>query len=250
MVTSESFKLDIIYEDDDVIAVNKPAGLTVHPKDSKDTQETLVSLLLKHYPPLQNIGDDPLRPGIVHRLDKDTSGIMAIAKNQNAFDYLKKQFQNREIEKKYLALIVGRLKNKVGLIEEELGRYGAKQRTKVRDTKIKEFRGAITGYRVLEEYLPSQSLRKQNLGGRDFSLVEAMPKTGRTHQIRVHFASTGHPIAGDKIYGFKNQPLPKGLTRQFLHAAYLKFSPKPGKVLAVRCDLPKDLKLVLKQLKF
>lgn len=238
MVISESFKLDIIYEDDDVMAINKPAGLTVHPKDAKDTQKTLVDLLLKHYPPLGDIGDDGLRPGIVHRLDKDTSGLMVVAKNKRTFEFLKKQFQDREIEKKYLVLAIGHLKERQGVIETELGRYGMKQRVQVKNqkSKVKNFKLAVTEYKVLREY-------------ENFSLVEAKPKTGRMHQIRVHFASLGHPIAGDKIYGFKNQPTPQGLNRQFLHAAYLKFSPKEGKILAFRCDLPLDLKKVLKSLK-
>lgn len=226
--------LDIIYEDGDVIVLNKPAGLTVHRKNAQDRQKTLADLLLECYPALGN-ASDPLRPGIVHRLDKDTSGLMVVAKNQDAFEYLKRQFQNREVEKKYLTLIVGHLKNKRGQISGELGRYGIKQRVKIPKTKVKEFKNAMTEYKVLEEY-------------ENFSLVEARPKTGRMHQIRVHFASAGHPVAGDKIYGFKNQPTAEGLNRQFLHAFYLKFSPKPGKVLAFRCDLPKELKEILKKI--
>lgn len=231
--------LNIVYEDGDVIVVNKPAGLVVHPEDENDRQETLAGLLLKRYPALKNVGDparDSLRPGIVHRLDKETSGLMVVAKNQETFEYLKKQFQNRLVEKKYLVLVIGHLKNKRGVIEKELGRYGIKQRVKIPKTKIDEFKKAITEYGALKEY-------------QDFSLVEAMPRTGRMHQIRVHFAALGHPVAGDKLYGFKKQPVPPGLNRQFLHASYLQFSPKPGKILAFRCDLPQDLKIVLRKLK-
>ena len=230
-------KLNIIYEDGDVIVINKPTGLTVHPKTQKDNQETLVNLILKYYPQLKKVGDNALRPGIVHRLDKETSGLMVIAKNQKTFNYLKKQFKNRKVEKKYLALVIGQLKSKTGEIKTKLGKYKTKQVIEnKRRTKIKEFKEAVSKYRVKKEFL-------------NYSLLEVMPKTGRTHQIRVHLASIGHPIVGDKIYGFKNRPVPKNLKRQFLHAAYLKFSPQSGKILAFKCDLPKDLKEVLNKLK-
>ena len=224
-------KLKIIYEDKDIIVINKPAGLVVHPlKPEQD--DTLVNELLAYCPEIKNVGDDPLRPGIVHRLDKDTSGLMLIAKNNQAFEYFKKQFQERKIEKKYIALVHGKVKDKKGIITKaiSLSRKDHKKRSALFDEKAKKAR---TEYKVLKYY-------------KNYTLLEVFPKTGRTHQIRIHLASIGHPIVGDKQYKFKRQVCPKGLYRQFLHAHYLKFRMLNGKIAKFKSKLPEDLENILK----
>ncbi len=231
-------KIPIIYEDNDLIVIDKPTGLLVHPSTSLGTspqQKTLVDWLINKYPEIRSVGDSPERPGIVHRLDEETSGLMVIAKNQKTFDWLKKQFQERKIEKKYLALVVGKLKDKKGIITKAIGR-SRKRGIKQTITPIVPRKEAITEYRVIKEY-------------NNYSLVEASPKTGRMHQIRVHVASIGHPIAGDKIYKFKRQICPEGLFRQFLHASYLKFQMPDGKIKEFYSELPDDLKIILNSLK-
>ncbi len=239
-------KIPIIFEDENIIIVDKPAGLLVHPTN-KGEKDTLVNFLINRYPEIKNVGDswtDSInslqanlgqeRPGIIHRLDKDTSGLIVIAKNQKIFNWLKKQFQNRQIKKKYLALIIGKLKNKHGIITKAIGR-SSKKGLKQTVAPVVPRKEAITEYKVLKEY-------------QDYSLIEVIPKTGRMHQIRVHMASIGHPIAGDKQYKFKRQPCPKNLKRQFLHASYLRFSLPNGEIKEFRSKLPENLKLILKKL--
>ncbi len=205
-------KLKVVYEDEGLLVIDKPAGM---------------------------ISDD--FPKRVHRLDKDTSGLLLIAKNDESLGFLQKQFKNKEIEKKYLLLASGRLKAKQGEIKTLLAR-GGKDRRKQRvfsalepGAKTKKLREAITKYKVIKEF-------------KNFSLIEAMPQTGRKHQLRVHFSYLGHPIAGDKLYGFKDQITPKGLTRQFLHANYLKIKLINGKTKEFYSDLPEELKTVLKNI--
>jgi len=202
--------MKIIYEDGDVWAFDKPAGIVVD--------------------------DIPRR---VHRLDKDTSGILLVAKNDKALEFFQKQFKERRIKKKYLCLTVGNLKNKEGEIKTLLGR-SPKDRRKQKvffpqEPKASGKREAITKYRVLERF-------------KNYDLIEVEPLTGRKHQIRAHFASLGHPVAGDKLYGFKNQPCPKGLERQFLHANYLKTQLPNGEKREFESELPDDLRRVLKNL--
>jgi len=239
--------LDIIYEDKDIIILNKQAGISVHPSVN-EPNKTLVNALIAKYPEIKNVGDpsppaggsgqDNLRPGIVHRLDKDTSGVLVVAKNQKTFEFLKKEWQEGKVIKKYFALVWGHPKEK-GEIVSELARsikdFRKRMVVRLEKQKDKEIKGkiAVTEYKVVKKF-------------RDFSLVEVYPKTGRMHQIRVHFASLGHPVVGDKIYG-KRKEKPKGLTRQFLHAFYLKFS-LPAGPLAFEADLPDDLKQVLAKL--
>jgi 23S rRNA pseudouridine1911/1915/1917 synthase len=199
--------MKVIYEDGDLLVVDKPAGV--------------------------NADDIPKR---VHRLDKDTSGVLLIAKNDKALEFFQKQFKERKVEKKYLALVVGEIKEKWGAIETLIGR-SPKDRRKQRvylphDPEAKGKREAVTEYRVLKKF-------------KNYTLVEVIPKTGRKHQIRAHFAYLGHPIAGDKLYGFKNQPCPKGLNRQFLHASYLKIRFPDGKTKEFESELPEDLKSVI-----
>ncbi|MFC1700712.1 RluA family pseudouridine synthase [Patescibacteria group bacterium] len=227
-------RIDIIFENSDIIVIDKPAGLLVHPTHKKE-KDTLIDWLINYYPEIRNVGDDKNRPGIVHRLDKDTSGLLIIVKNNKYFDYLKKLFANRKIEKKYLALVVGHLKEKKGIITKSisLSKKNYKKRSALLDSHSKT---AITKYKVIKEY-------------KDYSLLEISPKTGRTHQIRIHLSSIGYPIAGDKQYKFKRQICPEKLTRQFLHAKYLKFQLTSGKIVEFKSELPKDLKEVIDNLK-
>ncbi|KKU38064.1 MAG: Pseudouridine synthase [Candidatus Azambacteria bacterium GW2011_GWB2_46_37] len=221
--------LEILYEDDDVIVINKQAGLSVHPSQSTP-KGTLANALLARYPEIKNVGEDPLRPGIVHRLDKDTSGVMIAAKNDRAFQFLKNQFQGRQAIKKYVALVSDRIKEKRGIISEPIGRFKTKQIAGAKPRKglrVKKTRPAVTEYEVLK-YLDG------------YTLVSAFPKTGRMHQLRVHFAFIGHPIVGDQKYGLKKDRLL--LNRQFLHASELTLKLPNGQTKTFKSDLPADLK--------
>lgn len=235
-----SIPLHVIYEDEDVVVLNKQAGISIHPSIN-EPNKTLVNALIAKYPEIKNVGDDPIRPGIVHRLDKDTSGVLVVAKNQKAFEFLKKEWQEGKVVKKYLALVWGHPKEK-GEIISELARSPKdfRKRMVVRPEKQKdkgrEIKGklAVTEYKVVKKF-------------KEYSLVEVYPKTGRMHQIRVHFSSLGHSVAGDKVYG-KGKKNPEGLSRQFLHAFYLKFSLPAGRSLALEADLSDDLKQALASL--
>lgn len=226
----------IIYEDKDFIAINKPAGLLVH-KTAVGVEETLTDWLLKKYPEIKNVGDDPeSRPGIVHRLDKDTSGVILIARNQKFFEYLKNLFKTRQVKKTYSALVYGKLEPKIGVIEKPIGlKSGSLKRTVRIGEKVKMVKEAMTEYKV-KKYL--------RLNNEDFSLVELFPKTGRTHQLRIHMASVSHPIVGDQLYGRKDIPL--DLKRQFLHAESVEFSLPEGRRIKIEAELPKDLAIILK----
>ncbi len=239
--------IKIIFENKDFLIIDKSAGVLVHRITGQKAPEGLVltDWLVEKYPEIENVGDSRsgqanlLRPGIVHRLDKDTSGLMIIAKNNEPFFYFKKLFKERKIKKKYLALVYGEVKNSKGVIEKPLGRKSGsvKQTTKQTAKDIKE---AITRYKVLKIYR-----------GSDFfcALLEVEPKTGRTHQIRAHLASIGHPVVGDQLYG-RCKKIPKefeNLKRQFLHASFLEFLQMDGKgVIRFESDLPEELSDVLR----
>lgn len=223
----------IIYQDNDLIIIDKPAGLTVHPTKPEQTN-TLVDQLISDYPEIKKVGDDPLRPGIIHRLDKDTSGLIIIAKNNKSFQSLKKQFQERKVIKKYLALVYGKVKDDRGTVTKSISfsKKDYKKRSALLDNKSKS---AWTEYQVIQRF-------------DDYTLLEVLPKTGRTHQIRIHLKSIGHPIVGDKQYKFKRQKTITGLSRQFLHAQYLKFNMLDGKIAEFKSELPKDLETILLKL--
>jgi len=257
---NSSIKLKILFENEDVIVIDKPANLLVHPV--KDENDTLVNGLLAYYPAIKNVGDDERRPGIVHRLDKDTSGLLVVAKNNNSFQYLKKQFQAREIKKKYLTLVHGKVKDEKGIITKVISasKNDYRRKTTFLDNKAKK---AVTRYQVIKYYpstprlLAGRSGNKNLLSERgrkpesktcQYTLLEACPETGRTHQIRVHLASIGHPIAGDQQYKFKRQITPQNLKRQFLHAQHLKFRLPNGKMVEFKSELPDDLKKVIDEL--
>lgn len=227
----EEISLTIVYEDADIVVVDKPAGMVVHPAHGHYSG-TLVNALLARCPDLEGIGGE-LRPGIVHRLDKDTSGLLVVAKNDRAYRYLQQQFKQRLVHKTYVALTEGILETARGVIEAPIGR-DPKQRKRMA-VLFHGGREARTEYRVLE-YFPQHTL------------VEAEPVTGRTHQIRLHFASIGHPIAGDRMYGYRKQKLP--LQRQFLHAARLAFTlPTSRQPVEFTSPLPDDLLAVLESLR-
>lgn len=236
--------LNILYEDKDVAVLNKPAGISVHPAAHSPNEPALTKEILERWPEVKNVGDDPtLRPGIVHRLDKETSGVLVIAKNQTAFEFLKKQFQEREVEKTYLALVMGKMREKQGEIALPIGRsrkFGKfttrVARMKNEELRIKKIREAKTKWRIAKEF-------------KDFTLLEVKPETGRTHQIRVHLAAIGHPVAGDPLYGGKtNRSYREKLPRMFLHAESLKLKLPSGRVLLAEADLPSDLEEFLKSL--
>ena len=228
-LVAEAIPLCIVYQDDDIIVVDKPPGLTVHP-GADHPRGTLVNALLALCPELAEI-KGTLRPGIVHRLDKDTSGLLAAAKNEAAQANLARQLKDRRVHKVYLALVQGRLERPEGTIDAPIGRH---PRRRQRMAVVEGGRQALTRYRV-REYLRDA-----------YSLVEAEPLTGRTHQIRVHFASIGHPVVGDKLYG-KASAL---VGRQFLHAWRLGFRlPKGGRYREFESPLPADLEAALDALR-
>lgn len=231
--------LQILYEDDNLLAVNKPAGVIVFPEGRIKKQDTLVPELLALSPELEKL-EEP-RYGIAHRLDKETSGILLVAKNNKTLSFLQKQFKKREIEKKYLALINGHLNVKERKLETLIGR-SPNNRLKQKvffphspDGKGK--RKAVTFFKTIKEF-------------ENYSLIEASPKTGRKHQIRVHLSYLHHPIVGDKVYGFENQKKPDGLDRHFLHASYIKFQFLNNKKIEVESKLPKKLKQILNSLNY
>ncbi len=224
------FTLPVIYEDAHLFAINKPAGIAVHKVSPTDPQDTIADILVRERPYLADVGESPLRPGIVHRLDKETSGIMLIAKDQSTFEYLKRQFQDRLVQKEYLALVYGHPKERRGTITATLGKLGTKQTTQLKGHKELVEREAVTDYEVAQEY-------------KDYTLVRAMPHTGRTHQIRVHMKHLGHPLVGDKLYGKKGDHRP-----MFLHAQKLSFTAPNGSALTLETDLPEALQKVLNAL--
>lgn len=231
-----------VYEDENLLVINKPAGLIVHPKNATDIQESVVSWLTKEYPGIEHVGEpfiasgtESPRAGIVHRLDKDTSGLLVVAKNNDSFYYLKSLFQTHKIQKYYYALVYGRPKEGSGTIDAPMGRVGLKRTIKLDGNKLIDGKDAITEYSIKQGY-------------EKYTLLDVAPKTGRTHQIRVHLQSIGCPIVGDPVYGPKGWQKPEGLTRLFLHAYKLEFATQDGKSLTIEADLPDDLQKVLSML--
>jgi 23S rRNA pseudouridine1911/1915/1917 synthase len=271
-------ELKIIYEDNDILAVDKPAGMVVFdeiassqaPRNDGIKRRTVIDALVEKYPELKNVGEAP-RYGVVHRLDKDTSGVLLVAKTNEALLFLQKQFSlpaealrskakegagksvqplEKRVEKRYIALVEGNIENERGTIHTLIARAKGdprKQRAYSPINAPTSAREAITEYKVLERF-------------KDYTLLEVEIKTGRRHQIRCHFSYLKHPIAGDKMYGFKNSKIPEGLTRQFLHAQRLKIQLPArnashsdaggpnGQIQEFISDLPEDLKKVLNNL--
>ncbi len=226
-LTPEDIPLVILYEDEDVLAIDKPAGMVVHPA-AGHSRGTLVNAILYHFPRLEGVGEGG-RPGIVHRLDKDTSGIILVAKNARAHRHLQSQFRQRTIEKTYLALLHGHITPKEGLIDAPIGR-DPRHRKRMAVVPSERGREAQTEYAVVAFYGMT-------------SLVKAHPRTGRTHQIRVHFASVGYPIVGDVVYGRRDV---YKLGRHFLHAHRLRFRrPSDERMIELISPLPEALQDLL-----
>ncbi len=226
-LSAEAIPLDIIYEDEDLLVIDKPAGLTTHPAPGHPSH-TLVNAVLARLPNLPDSGDAS-RPGIVHRLDKDTSGLMLVAKNSSALANLQNQFKARSVVKAYLVLVKGHLSPESGFIDAPIGRDpGNRKRMAVIDNG----RESRTEYRVVKY-----------VGG--CSLLEIKPETGRTHQIRVHLGAIGYPVVGDIVYGVKSAYLP----RQFVHACRLGFKlPSSDEYVEFTSELPPDLEQALKDI--
>lgn len=226
-LSPEAIPLNIIYEDNDLLVIDKPAGLPIHPAPGHYSH-TLVNAILSYVPSLPQ-SDDSLRPGIVHRLDKDASGVMVVAKNSVAQANLINQFKTRSVVKAYLALVKGHLTPEEGVIEAPIGRD---PRNRKRMAVVAEGKEARTQYYVIK-----------HVG--DYTLVEVRPETGRTHQIRVHLSAIGYPVVGDPVYGVKS-PL---LSRPFLHACRLGFKlPSTGEYVEFTSNLPPDLEQALKDI--
>lgn len=241
-MAKDSYGIIIVYEDDNILAVNKPAGLIVH-SDGRTKEPTLADWLMENYPDIKKVGEPwraidgtiIWRPGIVHRLDRDTSGAIIIAKTQEAFDFFKKQFQERRIKKTYRAFVCGIVKRDTEVINKPIGRsrndfrkwsaeYGARG----------DKREAVTTYKVLQR-------------GKEATYIEAYPETGRTHQIRVHLKAIGHPIVHDSLYAPKGKDI-LGFSRTALHSFFIDVVTPAQKVLHIEAPLPADFKNAEKML--
>lgn len=238
---------EILYEDSDILVVNKPAGLIVH-SDGRTVETSLADWVLLHYPALKDVGEpwtSPqgeviARPGIVHRLDRTTSGVMVIAKTKEAHTFLKKQFQERSVEKVYDAIVYGHSKEDGGVIEMEIGRTKTDpRRWSAQHGKKGKLRSAITEWKVLNRGIDPKT-------GEKASHIEVRPKTGRTHQIRVHFKAIHHPVVCDQLYA-TGKPCLFGLSRPALHARSITFILSSGEKATFEALLPKDLRNALDQ---
>ena len=241
---AEEIPLDIVYEDDDLAVINKAAGMMVHAgagaSDDARNRGTLVNALLHHLGSLSGVGGE-LRPGIVHRLDKETSGLIVVAKRDEAHRKLSAQFAAREVKKKYVALVHGWVKQDKGTIAQSISRDRVR-RTRM-TTRLEGGRAAVTHYRVV---------RRLDTKFGKFTLLDVKIDTGRTHQIRVHVAAMGHPVVGDTMYGAprqaRGQSAAISLKRNFLHAAELEFRhPRTGETIALKSELPEELREFLRK---
>jgi len=217
--------MPIIYEDDDLVIIDKPAGIAVHPGAASHVTATVVDFARP-----RTTDQDPDRPGIVHRLDRDTSGILIIAKNEHAKAFMQAAFKRRDVHKTYELLVVGRIDKEQAVIKLPLGRDPAHPLQQAVEASGRE---AITPYVATRYY-------------NGYTQIQAKPETGRTHQLRVHFAALGHPVAGDIVYGPSKRPI--GLKRQFLHASTIEFTAPSGKLVTLVSPLPPDLQVVLDRL--
>lgn len=231
---------NILYEDADILAINKPTGLVVHP-DGRTQEPAVSEWLVKKYPEAREVGE-PIeqsdgssieRPGIVHRIDRETSGVLLLAKTRRGFEHLKSQFQNREIDKSYFVFVYGNVKEDHGSINLPIGKSPSDFRKWSASRGAKgEMRDALTYFRVLAR-LPAQA------GGEGVTLVEAKPKTGRTHQIRVHFRALQKPVVADPLYAAGREKL-LGFERLALHARSVAFTSTDGKKVTVTAPFPED----------
>jgi 23S rRNA pseudouridine1911/1915/1917 synthase len=246
----EEIPLEILYEDAECIVINKPPGMVVHPA-AGNPRGTLVQALLHHCPDLQRAGGSG-RPGIVHRLDKDTSGVIVTAKNERALERLAAQFKERTVMKEYLALVWGKVRPDAGVINRPIGRHRSERKKMSSLHALPHAREAITHWKVEERFeLPDRGGRLSQL-----TLLRLLPRTGRTHQLRVHLADQGFPIVGDRIYAPRTLrkivqlPIEISIARQALHAERLIFkNPRSGALVDVRAPLPSDMRALLDRLR-
>ncbi len=238
--------MNIIHEDSDFVVVNKPAGVLTH-RTSHSFEPALADEAVEGYPEMAGVGDLPeLRPGVVHRLDKDTSGVVVFARNQKFFEYLKGCFKEGKVKKTYLALVWGRTPDR-GTIDAPIGlKSGSTRRSVLPPSQGYGRAGARNMKMVKPARTEYQTERHFSYEGEEFSLVKLFPKTGRTHQLRVHLLHIHHPVVGDPLYGKRKNPF--GLARQFLHADTIEFPIPGGKRASFGADLPTDLEAVLKVL--
>lgn len=233
LIANHKIKLKIVYEDDNILVIDKQAGLLAHPTEKME-KETLAAALLARYPEIKNVGENELRPGIVHRLDKNVSGLIMACKTQKAFTYFKKQFQDRKVKKIYIALVHGAMEKLEGEINMPIARSTSKGKMAVK-SQAQGGKEAITRYVVTKLY-------------KHFSLLDVEILTGRTHQIRAHFNAIQHPVVGDKLYTQKWVREKFVIERPFLHSSYLSFQNLDGKTLEFKSKLPAKLKTSLKQI--
>ena len=230
---AENIPLDIRYEDEDLIVLNKAAGMVVHPAAGHESG-TLVNALMYHCPDLPGIGGE-IRPGIVHRLDKDTSGLIVVAKHDRSLRHLQAQFKERTVHKRYIALVEGQIRPETAMIDAPIGR-DPKQRKKM----------AVIPYRSSATAREAQTTYEADTIFDDYSLINCILHTGRTHQIRVHMAYIGHPLVGDTVYGRRKSSLLK--KRHFLHAAELGFETLEGERMGFSAELPSELQSIIDHL--
>jgi 23S rRNA pseudouridine1911/1915/1917 synthase len=254
-------KINILYEDADIVAIDKPAGIMVHP-DGRAEGPFITDWVVKNYPKAEKVGEanrtpegeEILRPGIVHRLDRETSGVLLIAKTAKGHAHLKKQFQDRTMKKKYVAFVWGDLKEEFGTITRPIGRNGSDFRKWSASRGARgEQREAETYWTRLDSFMIPMKLDASSGRHMDaveskqrFTLIEAEPKTGRTHQIRVHFSAIQHPVVGDTLYA-PNRPMMFGFDRTALHARSIEFENLKGEKVKVEAPLPKDFKSACKE---
>jgi 23S rRNA pseudouridine1911/1915/1917 synthase len=249
--------IEILFENEHLLVINKPSGLVVH-SDGKTHEPTVVDWVLENYPNIDGVGENMLvknrdgqeieinRPGIVHRLDRDTSGCLVIAKTQTSFEHLKQQFKDRLVKKTYHALVYGWPKES-GDIDAPIGRSNKDFRMKQAGSHARgQLRDAYTEYQVLEYYEDPRKKDKQGKYER-YALVECRPKTGRTHQIRVHLKHINHPIVADSLYRGKRKEL-LGLERTALHAHAIELSDMDDQIISVSSELPIDIKEAISNL--
>ncbi len=232
-------KLEKVYEDNDILCLNKPPNLPVHPDTKGSHERTLVNLLLGNKIPLSSLGGND-RPGIVHRLDKDTSGLILVAKSNEAYKHLRELFEAKQIKKTYIAMTVDTIANKQGVIDSPIGRDA-------RDRKKMSVRAGTAGKDAITNYTVTEIIKSAKLNY-SLSLLKVHIPTGRTHQIRVHLSAINHPIIGDEVYGNKKantKALDLGLDRQFLHAHELTFTNLEGESITLKSELPEDLQAFL-----
>lgn len=246
-ISSSYFKkIKIIVETDDYLVIHKPAGLLVHPTLAQE-KNTLTSWLLKKYPSIENVGESKLRPGIVHRLDRDASGLLVVAKNQKMFDFLKKQFQERSVEKFYKVLVYGNFEKKYDKIDFEIDRSKSGKmvsRPKIDKLRLKNIKKIQSGKEALTEFWLEKNFIR-------FSLLNVKIYTGRTHQIRVHMFASNHPVVGDNLYSNKKliKKTDKKLDRLFLQAYKLSFLDLNNKKIDLEIKLDKELAIFIKDIK-